>query len=65
VLEQRHALEATQFNAARAMDFRFEQALKELQPGAYVLELTVTGADRETSSRAVRFRVVPAAAPTI
>ena len=57
VSEQRHSLEAKQFGAARAMDFQFEQALKDLQPGAYVLELNVVGSDRESSSRAVRFRI--------
>jgi VWFA-related protein len=58
VFERRHSLEPKQFGAERAMDFQFDQALKALQPGAYVLELTVTGADRETSSRAVRFRIL-------
>ena len=57
VVEQRHALEAERFGGGRAIDFNFEKALKDLQPGAYVLELTVAGPDRDSSSRAVRFRV--------
>jgi VWFA-related protein len=58
VFEKRHALEPQHFDDRRALDFRFDLPLKELPAGAFVLELNVVGADRESSSRAVRFRIL-------